>query len=266
MKFSPTQNMTILVETPIAEAEQLEIGMKLMAYDSVFGEQTGFISEPKHPKAAKAMRMMAGEFCGNATLSLATWVMAEKGMAIGEEEVVFLEVSGATDLVRCEISRREHDYLGRIAMPLPTSVGTEVFTLGKDELSLEVVHFEGITHVVVPKAIWQENYVQKAEEAADAWAEQMADVFGILVWDAEKNEMFPLVSVRNGSRIWERGCGSGTCAVGICEARKRGESVELTCEQVGGEMGVVATMQDGAIVGLQISGSVRIVAKGTAYL
>ena len=42
-KLSPTQNVTILVESAIPRAEQPGIAAKLLACDSVGGEQVGFI-------------------------------------------------------------------------------------------------------------------------------------------------------------------------------------------------------------------------------
>ena len=72
VKINPTQNMTILVESPISRKDQPTIASQLMNYDSVFAEQVGFIEAPLfYPDSWARIQMMGGEFCGNATLSLA---------------------------------------------------------------------------------------------------------------------------------------------------------------------------------------------------
>lgn len=266
IKTSPTENMTILVETQIPVEKQLAVGQKLIAYNGVYGEQAGFIQEPNDQRAAKALRMMAGEFCGNATLSLAAWVMEQKGMPVGEKETVLLEVSGAKDLVLCEIQREEQGYLGKVDMPLPLSIEWKMFSLEGEMLTLPVVQFDGITHIIVERKIWGDSAKNKAEQASMIWGEKMTEAFGILLWDETTGKLEPLVCVKGASLIWEKGCGSGTSAIGAFLAMKTGKDVFLQCKQPGGTMGVRAFMKDGKLASLQISGHVSIVAIGKAYV
>ena len=100
IKTSPTQNMTVLVKTPVPREKQLALAERLIAYDSVYAEQAGYIEEPENPQAAKHLQMMAGEFCGNASLSLAAWLAQKDGLAAGETREYLLEVSGTEGLVR----------------------------------------------------------------------------------------------------------------------------------------------------------------------
>lgn len=266
IKTSPTENMTILVDTQIPEEMHLAVAQKLIAYNHVYGEQAGFIQEPKDKHAAKALRMMAGEFCGNATLSLAAWLMEQKQPAIGATETVLLEVSGARNLVRCEIQREEDGYFGKVDMPLPLTISQEQFTVRKEFLSLPVVRFDGIVHIIVERKIWGGEARTKAEEAAGLWAEKMPDAFGILLWDGDTKELEPLVCLKDTSLIWERGCGSGTSAIGAFLAMQAGSHISLECKQPGGTMGVEVTLNQGRIASLQISGHVAIVASGKAYI
>lgn len=266
IKTSPTQNMTILVETQIPVENQLAVAQKLIAYNSVYAEQAGFIQEPRDKRAAKALRMMAGEFCGNATLSLAALIMEEKRMPIGTKDTVFLEVSGAKDLVKCEIQREEHGYYGMVDMPVPLSVDWEEFQLGRESFTLPVVSFEGITHIIVDREIWGEDAKSKAEQASFIWEERMPDAFGILLWDSKTEQLEPLVCLKDTSLIWEKGCGSGTSAIGAFLATQEKKDISLECEQPGGTMGVQVAVKDGKISSLQISGHVSIVAKGKAYI
>ena len=122
IKTSPTENMTLLIETPVPREKHLEIAEKLIAYGSVYAEQAGYIEEPENPAAAKRLQMMAGEFCGNASLSLAAVLAEEKGLAVGEETEIILEVSGADSLVNCHMKKEEKGFTGRVAMPLPKAI------------------------------------------------------------------------------------------------------------------------------------------------
>lgn len=263
IKTSPTENMTLLIETPVPRERQLSVAQRLIAYGSVYGEQAGYIEAPQSPPAAKRLQMMAGEFCGNATLSLAAWLAKEAGLSVGETRAYLLEVSGAAGLVRCEITKGETDFFGKVAMPLPKSVGRRSFSLDGEQMELATVEFEGITHIIVSAASWS---TERAERAAKAWAAELPAAFGILLLDEQEYTLQPLVCVQGVSLIWERGCGSGTSAVGVYLAQKEGRNVALSLKQPGGIMGVEAEVTDGKITALSMTGRVFIVAEGTAYI
>ena len=108
--------------------------------------------------------------------------------------------------------------------------------------------------------------MKKAEQAAKDWADEMPAAFGILLFDAENGALQPLVSVQGATLIWERGCGSGTSAIGAYLAMKEGKSLSVNLKQPGGIMGAEASVENGMITSLHITGKVSIVAKGTAYL
>ena len=266
IKTSPTENMTLLIETPVPREKHLEIAEKLISYGSVYAEQAGYIEEPENPAAEKRLQMMAGEFCGNASLSLAAVLAAKKGLNVGEETEIILEVSGADSLVRCQLKKEEKGFFGRVAMPLPKAIENRNFMLDGETLELTTVVFEGITHIIVPVSLWGEDGVAKAEQAAREWAGEMPGAFGILLFDVENGTLKPLVSVENVSLIWERGCGSGTSAIGAYLAAKEGKSVSIRLKQPGGIMGVEVSYVNEKIESLHITGNVSIVAEGTAYL
>ena len=181
IKASPTENMTLLIETPVAREKQLAVAERLIAYGSVYAEQAGYIEEAENPAAEKRLQMMAGEFCGNASLSLAAWLAQKKNLPIGEKTEITLEVSGAEALVRCEMKREaEHRFLGRVAMPLPQTIEKRAFTLDGERIELTAVVFAGITHILVPASLWGENAAKKAEHAARVWAKELPPVFGLL--------------------------------------------------------------------------------------
>lgn len=266
VKASPTENMTLLIQTPVPREQQLLVAEQLLAYGSVYAEQAGYIEMPQNAKAEKRLQMMAGEFCGNASLSLAAWLAKEKGLAVGESTEILLEVSGAADLVCCELTREGKGYHGRVQMPLPEKIEERDFSLQGKQYRFPVVVFEGITHIIVPAAEWGEDGVTLAEQAAKAWKGALPEVFGILLYDAEKETLKPLVAVGESSLIWEKGCGSGTCAIGAYLAQKVEKSIMASLQQPGGVMGVEAVFANGKVEKLYITGKVSIVAEGTAYL
>ncbi|MDO4531463.1 MAG: diaminopimelate epimerase [Bacillota bacterium] len=266
IKTSPTENMTLLIETPVPREKQLETAEKLIAYGSVYAEQAGYIEAAKNPLAERRLQMMAGEFCGNASLSLAAVLAEEKGLQAGEEREIVLEVSGTDQLVRCQMKKEENGFYGRVAMPLPKGVERRSFSLNGMGYQLDVVAFEGISHIIVPTALWGEAGVKHAEQAAKEWAGEMPSAFGILLFDAKKNTLQPLVSVQGSTLIWERGCGSGTAAVGAYLAMQAGSSLFVSLKQPGGTMGAEVVLENGRIEAIFLTGRVSIVAKGTAYI
>ena len=266
IKVSPTENMTLLIESPVPREQHLEVAEKLIAYGSVYAEQAGYIEEPVDPQAEKRLQMMAGEFCGNATLSLAAVLAEEKNLAVGEETDILLEVSGAEHLVNCHLRKEEKGFFGRVAMPLPEGIEYKKFHLENETYELPVVVFEGISHIIVPADLWGADGVRKAELAAKEWADEMPAAFGILLFDEANSTCRPLVSVQGVTLIWERGCGSGTSAVGCYLAEKEGKSISISLKQPGGIMGAEVSVENGKVTSLHITGKVSIVAKGTAYL
>lgn len=266
IKTNPTENMTLLIETPVPREEQLSIAERLISYGSVYAEQAGYIEEAENPLAQKRLQMMAGEFCGNASLSLAALLAEERKLAVGDEAEIVLEVSGADRLVCCRMKKEEKGFLGRVSMPLPKTIENKRFCLDGKTYTLPVVAFAGISHIIVPTALWGENGKEKAERAARQWAAEMPQAFGILLFDEEDYRLCPLVYVQGASCIWERGCGSGTSAVGAYLAMQAGSSLSVHVKQPGGVMGAEVIMDNGKITDLFIEGKVSVVAKGTAYL
>ncbi len=267
IKASPTENMTLLIETPVPREEQLAMAEKLIAYGGVYAEQAGYIEEAENPAAEKRLQMMAGEFCGNASLSLAAWLAKGKNLAIGDKTEIILEVSGAEGLICCEMTREaENRFLGKVAMPLPQSVETRVFTLDGEKIELTAVTFAGITHLIVPLSLWGEAAQEKAERAAQVWAKDLPPVFGILLFDEENRRLLPLVAVGEVSLIWERGCGSGTAAIGAYLAARERKDYSIALTQPGGVMRAEAIYEAGEITRLAVLGAVVLVAAGTAYV
>jgi diaminopimelate epimerase len=297
VKLNPTENMTILVESPAERSQYPEIATRLMAYGSVYAEQTGFIEAPSDPAAWARLQMAGGEFCGNAAMSLAAYLVWQRQLSEGVAAVtvpcgtyVPLEVSGAPGLVECTVIPREEVFRCTLGMPLPELIETLSLPFGGSLRELTAVRFPGITHVIVPVETIggdgkltlkiEPNMKQSfmllrgyAEQAAVEWETVIgADAFGVILFTESGFRIDPLVKVKSpSSMMWERGCGSGSAAVGAYLADRSRTGVKLPLAQAGGVIEVNAQWDGtgrfpGRVSALSITGTVRVVARGTAYI
>jgi diaminopimelate epimerase len=273
VKTDPTGNTTVLVESPVALEAQPEAARRLMQDDCLCAEQVGFIETAQSPCAWARLRMMGGEFCANATMSLATFLVWRRDEAGKKGESVIsvpLEVSGLSEIVECVVRRNGDGYSGTLRMPAPERIKKTTLPLAGLNRSLTAVQLPGITHVIIPARLLglsDADARAAAERAVEEWAPLIdAEAFGILLFDEEKCSITPLVHVK-GSRttVWERGCGSGSAAIGAYIADKLGASAVSLVSQPGGVIEVNAVYENGAVTELSITGNVRIVATGTAY-
>ena len=262
VKLSPTQNTTVLVRTPLARALQPRAARILLGHEGVGGEQAGFIEPASLPGARCRLQMMGGEFCGNATMSLAALLAEEEGLEPGQEKRYDLEVSGCETPVGCLIRRDEAGMTGRVAMPLPKRVGPSEIQTDSGLESVQTVAFEGIAHLLIPAGRRTEEEIRRR---IPEWCLKMdGDALGALLCDAVNGSMTPIVHVRStGTTVCERGCGSGTAALACARALgpEGGWSGEV--RQPGGVMRGEARTNGGRITGVFIEGRVRIVARGT---
>ena len=261
VKISPTQNVTILVTSPVPRERQGAVAARLLAWDSVCGEQVGFLEECG---AQPRLQMMGGEFCGNATMSLGAYFAWRGCLPDGGCEERQIEVSGADAPVPCRIERIGDAYRGTVQMPLPESVCEVVLESDDGSRRLPLVCLPGIAHVVAPAAISR----AEIERRIRGWnAVVRADALGVLRYDEAAQSMEPIVYVpATDSAVWERGCGSGTAALGCWLASRNGGAVAASICQPGGKIAVEAAQHAGRIAALRICGEVRISASGTAYL
>ena len=167
VKVSPNENMTLLIESPVPRSQHLAVAKALIAYGSVYAEQAGYIEEPENKAACARLQMMAGEFCGNATLSLGAYLFSKEHPETGAEKNFLLEVSGADSLIDCHMKKEADGYLGQLSMPMPAKIATETYVLDGISYELETVYLPGITHIIVPKALWGEKTREKAEQATE---------------------------------------------------------------------------------------------------
>lgn len=261
-KLNPTENMTILVTDPVSRDRHSAVAEALMAYGSVGGEQVGFLEEPTLPGARMRLQMMGGEFCGNATMSLAALLAFQENLPDGGEAVYPLEVSGADGLVPCRIRHSGDVCRGTVCMPLPEAIREVDFP---DGVRCPVVFFPGIAHAIVREGVLRAS---DAPRCIPRWCEACGtDALGIILADDALDRIRPLVYVRStDSSVWERGCGSGTAALGAYLAHARCGDAALDVAQPGGTIHVEAKWDGERVSRLEISGDVRLAATGEAWI
>ena len=154
IKASPTENMTLLIETPVAREKQLAVAERLIAYGSVYAEQAGYIEEAENPMAEKRLQMMAGEFCGNASLSLAAWLAKKKICRLAEKRKLRLRFRWRSLFIAKWNETEQRFWQGGNA--LPQCIETRAFTLDGERIELTAVVFAGITRHPRPCVPWGE--------------------------------------------------------------------------------------------------------------
>ena len=255
----PTNNITILVTNEMEKKNYPVIAEGLLK-SIRYAEQVAFLEDPIRKGSRIGMCMMGGEFCGNATLSAAA-LMAQKDGLKPEEETDFkLDVSGANHALNCHIKAgkpnkgfsrsgrmRTDVFTGTLEMPLP-----ETFISYQ---GLPAVCFRGIIHIIIPVGIMKKKSIEASIRSAAHALRTPA--LGMLLWDEKHSYMTPCVYVRDtNSLTWERGCASGSAAIGAWCAYKAKTSISTEIHQPGGMIRADADYTDGKITKLAITGQV----------
>lgn len=267
VKFNPTENMTVLVKTAHAFEDYGHIASKLMAYDCVHAEQVGFIQKPSDGCSDSSLWMAGGEFCGNACMSLAAFIAAERDIADGQPIVVNVEASGTELPVRCQVRQEMNRFICRLAMPLPERIEKREKTAERPFACTEL-HYAEAVHLImefdeVDAAICQ--YAEKLAVTVGAGYE--GKLVGVMIFIPQTEELLPLIYVPElDSMVWERGCGSGTASLGAYLSWKNKGGISALIKQPGGMMNVICDWEDGSITSVEIEGTVEIVAEGKAYI
>lgn len=249
--IDPSGNMTVIVETPVIRESQSRIANMLMSrYPQA--EQVAFEEPPVHAGSDLAIRMMGGEFCGNAALSAAALFMHRGG--IPEKTSLRLEVSGAEKPLEAVIGQCGGIYSGTVEMPLPLSCSERELFCGGRAYRYPVVEFAGISHVIVAGGLSERD----AEDCIRDWCAFLkADALGIIFREGDSIRPFVYVASTD-TAVWERSCASGTCAVAAFEAASSRESTAIRLGQPGGILGAEAGY-DGGIISLRLNNTARIV-------
>lgn len=250
--MDPSGNVTILVESPVPEAEQPAIAERLLALEPS-AEQVGFLT--RCDASGVALRMAGGEFCGNAAMCAAVYYAQQNDLTGG---TISVDISGAPFPLAVAIDRdRVGSWRGRVAMPRPVSIKAITFPGG---WTLPVVFFHGIAHVILRSSMSR----SKAEKTIAVWCDFLkAEALGLMFVDLLEERLTPLVYVPAvNSLYWENACGSGISAVGAWMAAEKGTPVHVALRQPGGILEVDAD-PSGSLI---LQGTVRLRYAKTVYL
>ena len=272
VKLSPSQNMTILVTSPVDRWLYHDVAARIMAYDSVYAEQVGFVEEPGGgSEAAGCLRMAGGEFCVNASLAFCAYLVWKGEVSGAGPHRIPIEVSGANEIIYCDITEEEGHYLGKISVPAPVAIETLDAEVMGVRYGFPLVRLPGIAHVIVNAGTagtviaGRDAFADALIYAADPFVAE--DALGIMFFDAATGVMDPYVRVRTaGTKMWERSCGSGAAAVGAYLADMAGKSLKTDITQPGGLITVEAAVADGRVMGMSIQGRITIAAYGKAII
>lgn len=248
--LNPSGNLTALVTGWGGAEDEKEITRRLLRES----EQVAYLEPPSEPGALARIRLMGGEFCGNAAMAAAGWLVRDC-LQNGKEMTVPIEVSGAKGVLFCRIRGLEDGFEGTVEMPAIL----EICPREIEGIPMTEVRMEGIVHLV------RENTEPIEKEAAETLLKEFAmgsgeEAAGLLDRNPETGFMRPLVFVRgSGSMVWETACGSGTAAIGALEAWRRGSGTVITkVAQPGGVLLAEATAETGNVTEVRITGTVRI--------
>ncbi|MGM0852784.1 MAG: diaminopimelate epimerase [Bacillota bacterium] len=260
--------MTVLVKTKHLMEEYHQIASRLMAYDSLYAEQVGFIEESKNAGADSSLQMAGGEFCGNACMSLAAFIASGRALPHGCSTTILLEVSGSDELVRCDVKNEMCLYRCRMTMPIPARIKNQMWVVDGEELPVTMIHYQEAVHAVLEAGQLAPSLRRSAETLARMInSSYKGNLVGVLLYDSVTGKLAPLIHVPDvNSMMWERGCGSGTGSLGAYLAWKQKRCISLQVKQPGGEMHVTADWNDGSITAVRIEGTVGIVAEGKAFI
>jgi len=212
-------------------------------------EQVGFIDLNKNPE----LQMAGGEFCGNATRSAANVYLAGKQ---GSIQIVI----NSKDLINAGVYED-----GKAWCEIPLYHGTDVII--EREPGIFIVKMNGMISVVI-----QENaakkYLEDKENLKEIGMEfihkynlEYSEAVGIMFCENEKGllKINPIVWVRTiDTLFYETACGSGTTAVCMVEAFKKGESQKIDILQPSGLVITTSiTYQNKEVVKAVISGNVE---------
>lgn len=228
--INPTENITLLVETPVPQELQPFVASELLLREKR-GEQVGFIR--KSIEHDISVRMAGGEFCGNATISAAALYRSFGEM----KDTVNVCLSGVTVPVRVFGSSNSKFKFGA-CLKNDAQISEVSFEYNGKSYSLPIVSFYGISHIIADKSsvdFSPEKVIKNVCRKINA------EALGIMMFDFKSNFLTPLVFVPRGDTLyWENSCASGTAAIGAYLFDKTGKNVSLDIAEPGGTMNVFA--------------------------
>lgn len=250
--WDPTGNLTALVESAVAPERQAAAAAALMRRRPEL-EQVGFVRfpGPAGDGVRAELRMVGGEFCGNASMCAAALGLLRAPADAAES--VLIRVSGVREPVAVRLRREgEASFRAAVRMPAPLEIAGRDFAFEGLAGRLSLVRMEGIAQLLVePGCAFFALLLDReaALRAVRVWcAELGAEALGLMFLDGEADayRLTPLVYVPgSGTAFWENSCASGSAAAGMALAARRGEPVRLELREPGGRLCVESAPDGG---------------------
>jgi len=246
----PAKNITVFVLEPLAADKRPALVRAIMSDERIKAEQAGFVIKPDSGSRTWRLEMADGEFCGNATRCFGLYVAREKGLK-GRLKLP-VSVSGIKEPVLTEVDTE----LGWAAAEIPGPLSFD--TLDYNGLSLPVLVFEGITHIIAQDLEPEKEHFFAIKALLEAkFSGFVFPAFGVMFYDTGRKFMCPAVYVH--SLVFESSCGSGSAALGAWLSQGLWDgTVKYAINQPGGTIDIDITRKSGKIGSIAIGGKVSI--------
>ncbi|MGI6156214.1 MAG: hypothetical protein ACOYEB_09845, partial [Enterococcus lemanii] len=221
-KMNPNKNTTILVLNRFSRHQYSDLANQLMQSESVFAEQVGFVENTSDPNALCRLYMMGGEFCANATASLCAYQAYQHNLRDGYVKYLQIEVSGADDLLKCEVRRYGDAFRVQVSMPLPLYIRDENLTFQGKRIEYGVVEYPGICHAIIFDKVQGEQSRMIAQHVVHkGLLDKQYSAKGATLFSKNKQNILPLIYVETtDTEVWESSCGSASAALATYLAYK----------------------------------------------
>jgi len=249
VRADPAGNITLFVLTPVPREEYAAVARKLLAMETLKGEQVGFLCPDGR------MEMAAQEFCGNATRAFGYYLALERGLR--GRQTLPVSVSGCDHPVTVTVDMDREEAFAE--MPLPRFAEQRTV----DGVTGTLVHLGGIAHFAVENAPPSVKFFEKAEPMLRE--DPALEAYGVCFLRGET--MTPLVKVpKAGSLCFEGSCGSGSVACAVAKSRGMEGEYTVSLRQPAGTVAASVIRQNGQIVSVSIGGTVRLDPPVTVFI
>ncbi len=271
-KLSPSGNMTVLFDGLEYSAKEREFyASKALSSCHIAGEQAGFVDIEQG-----ILQMAGGEFCINATRSLALLMALDQARKKSKAQSVHYEgmvkCSGFEQYLSaqvCEVNEGVYN----VSIGVPFLDMPPIYELDKN---IYLVQLSGISHVIIDEKhmpFCPDSWEQSSAEIRQKYNLEKESAVGCIWWHADGQEqhegqvslcMHPIVRIKNPWALhYENACGSGALALGLWHYKHYKQS-SFIMHQPGGYL-TLQLQQDIQELKAIVGGPVSLVAKGKAF-
>lgn len=228
IKASPCQNTTLFLDArseKISPNEFAEIAKRAIDDEHIFSEQVGFIL-PAKKNSCLRLEMAGQEFCGNASMALASFCVC-KNLA-KENENFLIECSGMNPPILCNVAidREKNFFMPTIQLDFTQQapkIFQQNFFLDGENFCGGIVSSLGIVHFCCEKKFIDDISEKTFEKLMQALQKIIdSPAYGIVFFERnfENSENFlkirPYVFVKDvGTKVFENACASGSLSVAL---------------------------------------------------